>query len=383
MMTRYSKVSYEAPFDEVSARDCIRSGKDFFWHGTSFRSDLNLTFEDNGGLSVPRLGTDTLAKTALLLAKLLASKSRKGKKEQATMSPSHQFQSTKNPSSTTIVVQKRGTKRSSDMQYEDTLVVSYDDASKDSGANWKHIRKSSKGSSTMTLADHVPTSTHNEPSIVNLETKKHRVDNSITSPKPVNDTNKVSSQQEQGMSMSKQGALMLGDLLLSQILDFPLNKIFPKDEVSKIYHGIQNFGIDPQPLQVHVDKYLKDVSYYIEKEASMSNHVSLEIQTRYVNDTELLITEASSRKESLDAKLQITNSEIDDMKEKLAELEQLVPQIKSKQVEEDGIIEALEDQLKSIKSTTVLKDQDLEALKKIQSTLESKRSDLKNLKWML
>ena len=57
----------------------------------------------------------------------------------------------------------------------------------------------------------------------------------------------------------------------------------------------------------------------------MNNHVSLEIQTRRVNDTELLITEASSRKESLDTKLQITNSEIDDLMAKLAELEQLVP----------------------------------------------------------
>ena len=160
-------------------------------------------------------GTDTLAKTALLLAKPPASKSRKGKKEQATMSPSHQLQFTENPSSTTIAIQKRGTKRSSDMQYEDTLVVYDDDASKDSNANWKHTRKSSKGISTMTLADHVPTSTLNKPSIVNLETKKHRVNNAMASPKPVNDTNKVSSQKEQGMSMSKQGALMLGDLLLS------------------------------------------------------------------------------------------------------------------------------------------------------------------------
>ena len=117
-------------------------------------------------------GTDTLAKTALLLAKPSASKSRKGKKGQATMSPSHQLHSTKNPSSTTVAIQKRGTNRSSDMQYEDTLEVSDDDASKDSEANWKHIRKSSKGSSTMTLADHVPTSTHNEPSVVNLETKE-------------------------------------------------------------------------------------------------------------------------------------------------------------------------------------------------------------------
>ena len=58
------------------------------------------------------------------------------------------------------------------MQYEDTLEVSDDDASKDSEANWKHIRKSLKGSRTMTLADHVPTSTHNEPFVVNLETKK-------------------------------------------------------------------------------------------------------------------------------------------------------------------------------------------------------------------
>ena len=125
--------------------------------------------------------------------------------------------------------------------------------------------------------------------------------------------------------MSKQGALMLGDLLFFQLSDFPLNKIFTKDEVNKIYHGIQNFKIDPQPLQVHVDKYLKDVSYYKEKEASMSNYVSLKIQTHRVNETELLITEALSRKESLDAKLQITNSEIDDLMAKLAELEQLVP----------------------------------------------------------
>ena len=90
----------------------------------------------------------------------------------------------------------------------------------------------------MTLADHVPTSTNNKRSIVNLETKEHRVDNTITSPKLVNDINKVSSQQEQEMSMSKQGALMLRDLLLSQLSDFPLNKIFPKDEISKIYHWI-------------------------------------------------------------------------------------------------------------------------------------------------
>ena len=140
--------------------------------------------------------------------------------------------------------------------------------------------------------------------------------------------------------------------------------------------------MDPQPLQEHVEKYLKDVSYYIENEASMSNHVSLKIQTCRVNDTKLLITKASSRKESLETKLQNTNSKIDDLKAKLAELEQLVPQIKSKQVEDDGIIETLQDQLESVKSTIVLEDQDMEALKKIQSILESKRSNLKNLKWM-
>ena len=112
----------------------------------------------------------------------------------------------------------------------------------------------------------------------------------------------------------------------------------------------------------------------------MSKQVSLEIQTRHVNDIELLITEALSRKESLDAKIQITNSKIDDLKAKLAELEQLMPHIE--RVEEDGIIEALQDQLESINSTIVLEDQDVETLKKIESTLESKRSNLKNLKWM-
>ena len=56
MTTRYSGVSYEVPFTEASVRDCIRSGKDFFRHGTSFRFDLDLTFEDNGGLPITRLG---------------------------------------------------------------------------------------------------------------------------------------------------------------------------------------------------------------------------------------------------------------------------------------------------------------------------------------
>ena len=65
------------------------------------------------------------------------------------MSPSHQLQSTENPSSTTMAIQKRGTKRSCDMQYEDTLEVSDDDASMDSDSNWKHIRNPSKGSGTV------------------------------------------------------------------------------------------------------------------------------------------------------------------------------------------------------------------------------------------
>ena len=62
------------------------------------------------------------------------------------MSFSHQLQTIKNPSRNAIAVQNRGTKRSSDMQYEDALEVSDDDASMDSDSNWKHKRNPSKGS---------------------------------------------------------------------------------------------------------------------------------------------------------------------------------------------------------------------------------------------
>ena len=60
------------------------------------------------------------------------------------MSFSHQLQTIKNPSRNAIAVQNRGTKRSSDMQYEDALEVSEDDASMDSDSNWKHKRNLSK-----------------------------------------------------------------------------------------------------------------------------------------------------------------------------------------------------------------------------------------------
>ena len=60
------------------------------------------------------------------------------------MSFSHQLQTIKNPSRNAIAVQNRGTKRSSDMQYEDALEVSDDDASMDSDSTWKHKRNLSK-----------------------------------------------------------------------------------------------------------------------------------------------------------------------------------------------------------------------------------------------
>ena len=67
------------------------------------------------------------------------------------MSFSHQLQTIKNPSRNAIAVQNRGTKRLSDMQYEDALEVSDDDASMDSDSNWKHKRNPSKGQSVATL----------------------------------------------------------------------------------------------------------------------------------------------------------------------------------------------------------------------------------------
>ena len=70
-----------------------------------------------------------------------------------------------------------------------------------------------------------------------------------------------------------------------------------------------------------------------------------------------------------------------DLKTELVQLEQLLSQIKTHQVEQDNVVQDLEEQLEEVKSTLVLEDQDMEALEKIQALLEDNRSSLKDLKW--
>ena len=71
-----------------------------------------------------------------------------------------------------------------------------------------------------------------------------------------------------------------------------------------------------------------------------------------------------------------------DLKTELVQLEQLLSQIKTHQVEQDNVVQDLEEQHEEVKSTPVLEDQDMKALKKIRVLLEDNCSSLKDLKWM-
>ena len=72
-----------------------------------------------------------------------------------------------------------------------------------------------------------------------------------------------------------------------------------------------------------------------------------------------------------------------DLQIELVQLEQSLSQIETHQVEQDNVVQDLKEQLEEVKSSPVLENQDMEALKKIRALLEDNRSSLKDLKWML
>jgi hypothetical protein len=55
LMVKYSGVGSAAVFDELSAREHIQSGKNFIWHGTTFKTKYDKTFIDNESLSLLKL----------------------------------------------------------------------------------------------------------------------------------------------------------------------------------------------------------------------------------------------------------------------------------------------------------------------------------------
>ncbi|GMY19896.1 hypothetical protein FCV25MIE_15135 [Fagus crenata] len=73
---------------------------------------------------------------------------------------------------------------------------------------------------------------------------------------------------------------------------------------------------------------------------------------------------------------------MDQLKVELHQLEMSMSQIESKQPKGDDVVKALEEELEVVKSTDVVDDMDVEALNKIQTILETERSNLKDLKWM-
>ena len=135
-------------------------------------------------------------------------------------------------------------------------------------------------------------------------------------------------------------------------------------------------------MRERVDKYSKDVMDYLEMKASISEQMSLNARTCRVEEIELLRSERLSTKATLEADLHLAKSRMDHLKEKLHQLEMSVSQIESKQAKEDDVVKALEEELEVVKSTDVVDDMDVEALNKIQTVLETERSNLKDLKWM-
>jgi hypothetical protein len=119
----------------------------------------------------------------------------------------------------------------------------------------------------------------------------------------------------------KKEALMLGDILLLKLSELPLNKTLLKVEIDQIYREIESFGVDSQPLRERVDKYSKDVMDYLEMKASMSKQMSLNAQTCRVEEIELVRSETLSTKTTLEAKLHLAKSRMDQLKAELHQLE--------------------------------------------------------------
>ena len=55
LMVKYSGVGCAVVFYELSARERVRSGKKFFWHGIAFKTENDQTFINNEGLSISKL----------------------------------------------------------------------------------------------------------------------------------------------------------------------------------------------------------------------------------------------------------------------------------------------------------------------------------------
>ena len=175
---------------------------------------------------------------------------------------------------------------------------------------------------------------------------------------------------------------MLGETLLLKLSELPLNKTPSKAKIDQIYREVENFGVDPQPLRERVDKYSKDVMDYLEIKASMSEQIILNARTCRMEEIELLHSERLSTKATLEADPHLAKSRMDQLKVELHQLEMLVSQIESKQAKEDDVVKVLEEEIEIVKLTDVVYDMDVEALNKIQTILETERSNLKDLKWM-
>lgn len=99
---------------------------------------------------------------------------------------------------------------------------------------------------------------------------------------------------------------------------------------------------------------------YLKLEESINKQLSSDGQARSVADTELLPSTAFGKKASLEAELHhMVGSRIDELRTKPSQLEQSKSQSKAKQVEQDDIEQALEEQLEAIKSAPMQEDEDL------------------------
>ena len=175
---------------------------------------------------------------------------------------------------------------------------------------------------------------------------------------------------------------MLGDVLLNRLSNLPIDKILPPAEVHVIYSEIEILGVDPQHLRENVDKYCEGVADYLKMKESLNKRPSPVALIRREAEIESLLSEASHKKASLKIELDTVRLRMADLKTELVQLEQSLSQIETHQVEQDGVVQALEEQLEEVKSAPVVEDQDMEALEKIRALLEDNRSSLKDLKWM-
>ncbi|GMY38950.1 hypothetical protein FCV25MIE_34194 [Fagus crenata] len=416
LMVKYSGVGSAAVFDELSTREHVFVPA----RSTDFESRVTQGHEEWWqkvcGDDFTK-GTELLAKIAFNLVKPpVKNKPRKGQKEQSIQNASRTHLKSlvvvpplenncksKDSSKTKMTNQHPSEKHSNNIQLNVAIEVLDEDAHSNSDLCWKHLKKTSSNATGVgNSASHAPTPINSEssickPSIENLTVKRHKINVSTLPPKFVSDDDEVSSRHSPSVvvpevsmfhatttisNVRKKGALMLEDILLLKLSELPLNKTPSNEEIDQIYHEIEIFGVDPQPLRERVDKYSKDFMDYLEMKASMSEQMSLNARTCRVEEIELLHSERLSTKATLEADLYLAKSRMDQLKAELHQLEMSVSQIKSKQAKEDDVVKAIEEELEVVKSTDVVDDMDVEALNKIQTILGTERSNLKDLKWM-